>query len=208
HRAPLEVHHPVRLPELLRLGEIGAARIGDGGNAHRPPAVLRRRELLQPAHARLTQAFRVGHDVRLRHRHEVPGAEKAADLDLVLERESRDLALLPGEDRLLFVSEPHQSCTAPESRTALPHFATSALWNSASDTGSTDGCTPRLPSCALYASERTTFSISERNSAATSAGRPAGANTAHHAVVSKPLRPASSSVGTSGRSGERLRLLM
>src|SRR3982750_4787972 len=53
------------------------------------------------------EALGVGHDVRLRHRHEVRRAEEFADLDLVLQGLLMDCALFAGEDVLLLAGEPH-----------------------------------------------------------------------------------------------------
>ncbi len=53
------------------------------GHAHRGAFVGKR---LHPLDARFAEALGVGHDVRLRHRHEVRGAEEIADPDLVLDR--------------------------------------------------------------------------------------------------------------------------
>ena len=76
------------------------------GNANTCP-VRARRQGFQPADTRLTEAFGIGHDVGLRHRHEISGGEKLADLDLMLQRLLADRALLAGEDILLLVGEPH-----------------------------------------------------------------------------------------------------
>ena len=66
-----------------------------------------RRKRFQPAHTRLAEALGVGHDVGLRHRHEIRRAEKLADLDLMLQRLLANRALLAGEDLLLLVAQPH-----------------------------------------------------------------------------------------------------
>ena len=116
------------LAKKRRLGEVGAARIGDGRNAHLPLTLGGSGESFQPAHAGFAEAFGIGHDVRLRHRHEILGAEELADLDLMLQRLPSNRAGFAGQDILLFVVQLHQaqSTVAPESRTALPHLTSSA----------------------------------------------------------------------------------
>jgi hypothetical protein len=109
----------------MRMREIGAARIGDGRHANPALAFARCRKSLEPFHAGLAQAFGVGHDVGLRHRHEVGGIEEFADLDLVLQRKLRHRTGLAGKNVLLFVVEFHQSIFTPASLTALPHLASS-----------------------------------------------------------------------------------
>ena len=144
-RAPLQVEHRGGLAEHAGFREVGAARIGDGRDAHAALAGRRLGEPLEPAHAGLAEAFGVGHDVRLRHRHEIGGAEEIADRDLVAQRLLRDRAVLAGENVLLFVVQFHSvhSIVAPDSRTALPHLASSRRWKSAkSPRRRTVGTTP------------------------------------------------------------------
>ena len=82
--AALELQHPARVLQHRGLREVGAARIGDRGHAHRGAFVARApRPSSTPGSP---EALGVGHDVRLRHRHEVRGAEEIADPDLVLDR--------------------------------------------------------------------------------------------------------------------------
>ena len=64
-------------------------------------------KLLQPAHTGLAETFRIGHDVGLRNRDEIPGAEKVAYLDLVLQCLLRKRTELAGQNILLFVVELH-----------------------------------------------------------------------------------------------------
>src|ERR1044072_3385551 len=65
------------------------------------------RDRLEPAPPCLAEAFGVGHDVGLRHRHEIRRAEELADLDLMPQGLLADGALLAGKDLLLLVGEPH-----------------------------------------------------------------------------------------------------
>jgi hypothetical protein len=62
---------------------------------------------LEPGDARLAQALGVGHDVRLRHRHEIGGAEELAHLDLVLERALRRRAVLARQHRSFEIVQLH-----------------------------------------------------------------------------------------------------
>src|SRR5204862_5286150 len=98
--------HRRGLPEHAGFGEVGAARVRDGGYAD-AWVVRTRRKRLEPAHSGLTEAFGVGHDVGLRHRHEIRCAEKLADLDLMLQGLLADRTLLAGEDVVLLVGKPH-----------------------------------------------------------------------------------------------------
>jgi hypothetical protein len=122
--ALFQIEHRRGLTQKRGLGKISAPWISDGGNAHTPLPLGRRGESLQPAHARFAEAFRVGHDVCLRHRNEILGAEEIADLYLVLQRLLRNRAEIAGQDMLLFVVQLHrcQSIVVPESRAALPHL--------------------------------------------------------------------------------------
>src|SRR5262245_19719764 len=80
-----------------------------------------------------------------------------------------------------------QSAVAPDSRTALPHLSISLRWNSANFSPPRKvGKTPSGSNLLRNASLTTIFSISLVSEAASAAGRRAGANTAHHAVVSNP----------------------
>jgi hypothetical protein len=103
--AAFQLEHPVRLAEHRGLVEIGAARVGDGRDAHLPvPGVG---QPLEPHDAGLPQALGVGHDVRLRHRHEVCRAEEFADLDLVLDGGPGHEAHFAGQHRALFLVQLH-----------------------------------------------------------------------------------------------------
>ena len=53
---------------------------GDGWNAHKSLMFGGRSKSFQPAHTGLAKALGIGHDMRLRHRHEILGAEKLANL--------------------------------------------------------------------------------------------------------------------------------
>ena len=66
--AAFQRHHPVLLLQSCRRAEIGAARVGDRGDADPP---IRRRqggEPLQERHPGFAEGLRVRHDVRLPHR--------------------------------------------------------------------------------------------------------------------------------------------
>ena len=107
--------------------EIGAARVGDGRNTDPTLAFCGRSKAFQPLHAGFAEAFGVGHDVGLRHRHEIGGVEELPDLDLVSQRELRQRAGLACKNVPFFVVEFHQSIFTPASLTALPHLASSAF---------------------------------------------------------------------------------
>ena len=49
--------------------DVGAAGVGNGWNTHLWLALGGYGQLLQPTHASFTEAFGIGHDVRLCHRH-------------------------------------------------------------------------------------------------------------------------------------------
>src|SRR6266436_4552352 len=102
-------------------------RVGDGWNPDAPLPTRGRSETLQPPHAGFAKAFGIGHQVGLRHRHHIFGAEEFADLDLMLQGLLRNRAGLAGEDVALFIVEFHrgQSILMPPSCTALAHFASS-----------------------------------------------------------------------------------
>ena len=127
NRPPLEVEHRRGLPQHVGLGEVSAARIGDGRHAHAPLSFGNRGQSLQPAHPGLAEALGVGHDVGLRHRHQILGAEEFADLDLMLQGLLRQEAGLARENILFFVVQfhSHHSSFTPASCTALPHLASS-----------------------------------------------------------------------------------
>ena len=102
-RAALEVQHPRLLLEPMRSREIGAARIGDGRNAHAPLVGRQLRHAFEPFDAGSAQRLGVGHDVGLRHRHEVAGAQILPDLDLMLDRPLRGRAEFAGAQCLFLV---------------------------------------------------------------------------------------------------------
>ena len=82
-RPPFERRHPLALAEPAIDGEIDAARVGDRRHPHPPLGLGCGGEPFQKAHPGFAQGFGVGHDVRLRHRHEIGGIEELADRDLV-----------------------------------------------------------------------------------------------------------------------------
>ena len=105
--ALLEIEHPRLMLQLVRGGEVCAARIGDGRNAYAAFRGGHLRHRLKPFDARRTERLRVGHDVRLRNRHEVFRAEIRADPDLMLDRPLPRASGLAVAHRFLFVGQPH-----------------------------------------------------------------------------------------------------
>ena len=104
----LELEAPRGLLEHARLREIRSTRVCDCRHAHH--GVLQR---FQPAHARLAEAFAVGHDVRLRHRHEIRGAEELAHLDLMLDRLLHCAPVLAREHGALEIVQIHSISIDP-----------------------------------------------------------------------------------------------
>src|SRR5581483_11552830 len=107
--APFEIEHRVGLSKQVRMREIGASGIGDGGHADFALTFSGGGKAFQPSHAGLAQALGVGHDVGLRDGYEVGGIEEFADLDLMLQGKLRQRAGAACEDVLLFVVEVHGS---------------------------------------------------------------------------------------------------
>ncbi len=107
-RALLERRHLRCLAEPAIDGEIEPARIGDRRHPNPALGLGRRREAFEKAHPGLAQGFRVGHDVGLRHRHQILGIEELADRDLVGNRPAPRLAELARQHRPLFSGEPHR----------------------------------------------------------------------------------------------------
>src|SRR5262249_57365450 len=70
-------------------------------------------QALEPFDSGFAQRFGIGHDVGLRHRHEVTRAEVVADLDLMLDRPLRRFAALARPQRLFFGREVHSQSPAP-----------------------------------------------------------------------------------------------
>ena len=183
------------------------------GNAHAALAFGRAASAFQPAHAGLAEALGVGHDVRLRHRHEIRRAEELADLDLMLRAPAAGPGrACPARMSLLFVIQPHchQSIVAPESRTALPHFASFARLEFAR----------KLRRQRPWAARRAGSSLSRNALAADDALDLRGERRAcvggqlrrrKHAPPRRRLEircmPDSAMVGTSGSAGERVALL-
>ncbi len=103
-----ERRHPIALPEPAIDREIDAARIGDRRHPHPPLSFGRRSEAFEKPHPGLAQGFGVGHDVRLRHGHEIGGVEELADRDLMRDRPAPGLAELAGQHRPFFVGQSHR----------------------------------------------------------------------------------------------------
>jgi hypothetical protein len=110
--ASLERGHRLGLAEPLVDRDIEPARIGQGRNADPAVGLWRGGEAFEKAQPGRAERLRVGHDVRLRHRHEVGGVEEFAGHDLVLDRPAPRLAERTGEHRLLFVDEAHRELPA------------------------------------------------------------------------------------------------
>ena len=119
-------------------GEVGAARIGDRGNAN-PPLISRQSgPTFEPLDAGDAEQFRVGHDVGLRDRDEILGAEIVADLDLMLDRPLPQRAELAGAHRLFFGGQPHGGYSCHYASAALingTHLSISALTSAPSACG-------------------------------------------------------------------------
>src|SRR5262245_53670019 len=128
NRALLQAEHRRSLAKKLCLGKIGTARICYCWNSYSSLPFSCRGEVFKPRHACLAEAFRICHDVRLRYRNEILGAEEPSNCHLVLERALRNGAKPTRTNVALFFSEIHlcQSKVAPESCTALPHLTISA----------------------------------------------------------------------------------
>ncbi len=107
--ATLQINHPRLLLEPVRGGKISAARVADGWNAK--AAAIRRlaRQALEPFNAGHSERFGVGHDMRLRDRNKIVGAEIIPHPDLMLDRPLRCRAELARAHRLFFLRELHQS---------------------------------------------------------------------------------------------------
>ena len=142
---------------------------------------------LQPAHAGFAEAFCIGHDVGLRHRHEIRGTEEVADLDLVLQCLLRKRTDLAGQNILLFVVELH--LPSVDLRAGILHglapfgefAALKVRERTAGQRASAND--PQRLELARGSVARTICSISA--AAKSSVSRPtilAGANTPHHAV--------------------------
>ncbi len=95
------------MPQRRRLREINAARIGDRRNAHRAIVDRKPCKLLEPRDTGLAEAFAVRHDVGLGDGHEIFGAEKIANLHLVLQCLLAGGTHFSGQHASFFVSEVH-----------------------------------------------------------------------------------------------------
>jgi hypothetical protein len=106
--ARLEHRHRLGLAEPLVNLKIKAARIGQGRDAHAALGLRCGGKAFEKAHAGFAERLGVGHDMGLRHRHEIGRVEEFADLDLVPDRPLPRLAGIAREHRLLFVGEAHR----------------------------------------------------------------------------------------------------
>src|SRR2546423_8492597 len=89
--------------------KVGAARIRDGRNADTPLLERERSHALEPLDASHAERFGVGHDMSLRHGHEIARTEITADLDLVLDRPPRSWAELTAAESFFLLVEFHLS---------------------------------------------------------------------------------------------------
>ena len=103
----LERRHLVGLPEPAVDREIEPARVGDRRYPDPPLGLGRAGEAFEKPHTGLAQGFGVGHDVGLRHRHEIRRVEELADRDLVRYRPAPDGPELTGQHRPFFIAQPH-----------------------------------------------------------------------------------------------------
>src|SRR5262249_30420123 len=128
YRALFQAEHFRGLAQKFCFGKIGATRVCYGWNTYASLPLGCGGKLFKPLHACFTKAFCISHDVCLRHRNEIPGAEERTNCYLVLERALRNRAELTRTNIVLFFSKVHsiQSKVAPESCTALPHLTISA----------------------------------------------------------------------------------
>ena len=97
----------VLLPEPPVGAEVDAAGVGDGRNAHPPFRLVVARQRLQVLDPRLTEGFRIRHDVGLANLDEIGSVEHAADPHLQLQRPTPRLTVLSGEHGPLFVVQVH-----------------------------------------------------------------------------------------------------
>ena len=188
-RAPLQVEHRGGLAQHAGLGEIGAARVGDGRNAHAALAVAAAASASSqrtPASPRLSVSAMMCACVTGT---KSAAPKKSPTAIWCAQRLLRNRAVLAGENLLLFVVQFHcvQSIVAPDSRTALPHLASSRRWNSAKSSPAQDLSAPRRAARACRGTRRRAprAAIASASAVARSSGNRAGANTPHHAVVSK-----------------------
>src|SRR5438876_8996409 len=116
---------------------------------------------------------------------------------------NRDVAVLdPG-----YWLPPH-SGWMPASLIILPHLPSCSLTRSASSSGELENASkPALPRVDLTSALSMILRSSVLSSVMISAGVPAGAKMPAHESMSNPVTPASSSVGNSGTSVERLILV-
>ena len=108
-RARFEVAHGLALAEPLVDLHIETARIGQGRDPDPPLAVGGAGEAFEKADTGLAERLGVGHDVRLRDRHEIGRVEELADRDLMRDGPASRFAELAGQHGPLFVAEAHRS---------------------------------------------------------------------------------------------------
>ncbi len=114
-RALLERGHLVGLAQALVVTEIDAARIGNHRHAHAALVLRAGRHAFEKFDPGLAERLGVGHDVRLRHRHEIGRVEEAPDLQHVLDRPAARSAEFAGKHRPFFVVQVHRGQSFSES---------------------------------------------------------------------------------------------
>ena len=197
--------------EPMRGREIGAARIRDGRDAHPPLLGRQARHALEPLDAGDAERLGVGHDVGLRHRHEILGAEIVSDLDLMLDRPLRRRAECAGAHRLFLRRSAASSRRSPRRPGSAAPICRSRL-----RTRLPSACGVRLCRRRQIGAERprSRFAMVSSRIALSSAaltcstigcGVPFGSEQRGPASVSSAGSPASVEDGTFGRSRPRAR---
>ena len=101
-RPHFERRHRRALAEPAIHREVDPARVGYGRHPHPPLGLGGGGEAFEKAHPGLAQRFGVGHEVRLRHPHEIGSVEEFADGDLVGDRPAPRLAEFARQHRTFF----------------------------------------------------------------------------------------------------------
>src|SRR6516164_5881593 len=218
-RAAFECEHPRLLLEPGCLREIGAARSGDCRYADAAFAFREHDPVFQPFHAGTAERFRIGHDMRLRDRHEIRRAEIAADPDLMLDRPLPQRAEFAAAHRQFFVAQLHDTrfarrvglsvyCpTMPAALISGTHLSTSLLTSMRSASGERcpgEGMSaPISPSRLAIVGSCIAFCTASLTFDTIAAGVFFGANKAVQATVSSFGSPASLADGTFGMDGAR-----
>ena len=107
-RARFESTHVLALAEPLIDLHVETARIGQGRDPD-PPFAFGAGEAFEKAHAGLAERLGIGHDMRLRDRHQIGRVEEFADRDLMRDGPASRFAELAGQHGPFFVGEAHRS---------------------------------------------------------------------------------------------------